>query len=104
MMHFRNLVENILTHCGYDVSKLEVEVALNEPIQIAAETLEKYADPQMQPTYKLNVPSSGKVRQRRSSGAAAGLHSGDGLSCSGNCFLSVFPAHFHSGQHPDYGA
>lgn len=37
-----NLVENILTHCGYDVSKLEVEVALNEPIQIAAETLEKY--------------------------------------------------------------
>lgn len=37
-----NLVENILTHAGYDVSKLNVEVSLNEPIQIAAETIEKY--------------------------------------------------------------
>ena len=37
-----NLVENVLTHAGYDVSKLNVEVSLNEPIQIAAETIEKY--------------------------------------------------------------
>ena len=36
------LVENILTHAGYDVSKLEVEVSLNEPIQINNETIEKY--------------------------------------------------------------
>ena len=37
-----NLVENVLTHAGYDVSRLNVEVSLNEPIQIAAETIEKY--------------------------------------------------------------
>lgn len=39
-----NLVENILTHCGYDVSKLEVKVSLNEPIQIPADVISKYSD------------------------------------------------------------
>jgi hypothetical protein len=39
-----NLVENVLTHAGYDVSKLEVEVGLNEPIQIPADILQKYSD------------------------------------------------------------
>ena len=39
-----NLVENVLTHAGYDVSKLEVEVSLNEPIQIPADIIEKYSD------------------------------------------------------------
>ena len=38
------LVENILTHCGYDVSKLNVEVGLNEPIQISSDTIAKYND------------------------------------------------------------
>ena len=32
-----NLVENILTHGGYDVSKMEIEIGLNEPIQIPAD-------------------------------------------------------------------
>jgi len=36
------LVENILTHCGYDVSKMEIEIGLNEPIQIPADVIEKY--------------------------------------------------------------
>ena len=39
-----NLIENILTHAGYDVSKLNVEVSLNEPIQVPADTIEKYND------------------------------------------------------------
>jgi len=38
------LVENILTHAGYDVSKLDVKVSLNEPIQISADTINKYSD------------------------------------------------------------
>ena len=37
-----NLVENILTHGGYDVSKMEIEVSLNEPIQIPADIIDKY--------------------------------------------------------------
>ena len=36
------LIENILTHCGYDVSRMEIEVGLNEPIQIPADVIEKY--------------------------------------------------------------
>ena len=39
-----NLVENILAHAGYDVSKVDVEVSLNEPIQISSDTLQKYSD------------------------------------------------------------
>lgn len=39
-----NLIENILTHAGYDVSKIDVEVSLNEPIQIPADTIAKYND------------------------------------------------------------
>ena len=39
-----NLVENILTHCGYDVSKLDVKVSLNEPIQVPADVIDKYSD------------------------------------------------------------
>ena len=39
-----NLVENILTHGGYDVSKMEIEVGLNEPIQIPADIIQKYSD------------------------------------------------------------
>lgn len=39
-----NLVENVLTHAGFDVSKLEVEVNLNEPIQIPADVISKYND------------------------------------------------------------
>jgi len=38
------LVENILTHCGYDVSRLDVKVSLNEPIQISADVISKYSD------------------------------------------------------------
>lgn len=38
------LIENILTHAGYDVEKIDVEVAINEPIQIPADVIEKYAD------------------------------------------------------------
>lgn len=37
-----NLVENILTHAGYNVAKLDVEVGLNEPIQMSADLFEKY--------------------------------------------------------------
>lgn len=37
-----SLSENILTHAGYDVSKLEIKIKLNKPIQISADTLEKY--------------------------------------------------------------
>lgn len=39
-----NLIENILTHAGYDVSKLTIKVGLNEPIQVPADVIEKYAD------------------------------------------------------------
>lgn len=38
------LIENILTHAGYDVSKIDVTVSINEPIQVPADTIEKYAD------------------------------------------------------------
>ena len=37
-----SLSENVLTHAGYDVSKLEINIKLNKPIQISADTLEKY--------------------------------------------------------------
>lgn len=37
-----SLSENVLTHAGYDVSKLEIKIKLNKPIQISADTLEKY--------------------------------------------------------------
>ena len=36
------LVENVLTHAGYDVSKMEIEIGLNEPIQIPADVIDKY--------------------------------------------------------------
>jgi hypothetical protein len=39
-----NLVENILTHAGYDVSKIEVDVSINEPIQVPADVINKYKD------------------------------------------------------------
>lgn len=39
-----NLVEKVLTHAGYDVSKLDVEVSLSEPIQIPADVIAKYND------------------------------------------------------------
>lgn len=39
-----NLVENVLTHAGYDVSKLDVDINLNEPIQIPADVIAKYND------------------------------------------------------------
>ena len=39
-----NLVENLLTHAGYDVSRLDVKVTLNEPIQISADIISKYSD------------------------------------------------------------
>lgn len=39
-----NLVENVLTHAGYNVANLEVEVSLNEPIQIPADVISKYND------------------------------------------------------------
>lgn len=39
-----NLVENILTHGGYDVSRMDIEVSLNEPIQIPADIIQKYND------------------------------------------------------------
>lgn len=38
------LIENVLTHAGYDVSKLDIEVSLNEPIQIPADVISKYND------------------------------------------------------------
>lgn len=38
------LVANILTHAGYDVSKLDIKVTLNEPIQISADVISKYSD------------------------------------------------------------
>lgn len=39
-----NLIENVLTHAGYDVSKVDVEVSLNEPIEIPSDVIAKYAD------------------------------------------------------------
>lgn len=39
---FISLCENVLTHAGYDVSKIDIKVELSQPIQIAADTLEKY--------------------------------------------------------------
>ena len=39
-----NLIENILTHAGYDVAKLTIKIGLNEPVQVPADTIEKYAD------------------------------------------------------------
>jgi len=38
------LIENILAHGGYDVTKMTVDVGLNEAIQIPADTIEKYND------------------------------------------------------------
>lgn len=38
-----SLTENVLTHAGYDVDSLDIEVSLNEPIQVSAETVEKYS-------------------------------------------------------------
>lgn len=37
------LAENVLTHAGYDVSKLDITVSLNEPIQIPADVIDKYS-------------------------------------------------------------
>ena len=39
-----NLIENVLTHAGYDVSKLTIKIGLNEPVQVPADVIEKYAD------------------------------------------------------------
>lgn len=38
-----SLTENVLTHAGYNVDDLEIEVSLNEPVQVSADTVEKYA-------------------------------------------------------------
>jgi len=38
------LVENILTHAGYDVTTMDIEVSLNEPIQLSADVISKYSD------------------------------------------------------------
>ena len=38
-----SLTENVLTHAGYDVDSLDIEVSLNEPMQVSAETVEKYS-------------------------------------------------------------
>lgn len=39
-----NLIECILTHAGYDVGKINVEVILNKPIQLANDLIAKYSD------------------------------------------------------------
>ena len=61
------LVANILTHCGYDVNKLDIKVTLNEPVQISADVISKYSDiadllksfkevnPQMTPTNQFQL-------------------------------------------------
>ena len=36
------LIENVLTHAGYDVSRLTIKVGLNEPVQVTADTIKKY--------------------------------------------------------------
>ena len=38
------LVEKIMTHAGFDVSKINVEVTLNKPIQISNDLIAKYND------------------------------------------------------------
>ena len=38
------LIECILTHAGFDVTKIDVEVTLNKPIQISNDLIAKYAD------------------------------------------------------------
>lgn len=38
------LVHCILAHCGYDVSKLDVEISLEKPIQISSDQIQKYVD------------------------------------------------------------
>lgn len=38
------LVHCILAHCGYDVSKLDIEVSLEKPIQISSDQIQKYVD------------------------------------------------------------
>lgn len=38
------LIENIAAHCGYNVNKLSINVSLNEPIQLTADTIAKYKD------------------------------------------------------------
>ena len=61
------LVANVLTHCGYDVNKLDIKVTLNEPVQISADVISKYSDiadllksfkevnPQMTPTNQFQL-------------------------------------------------
>lgn len=39
-----NLVENVLAHGGYDVSRLQVDVSINAPIQVSNDTIEKYGN------------------------------------------------------------
>lgn len=38
------LAENVLAHAGFDIDKLTTEIILEEPIQIASDTLAKYSD------------------------------------------------------------
>lgn len=38
------LVHCILAHCGYDVSKLDIEISLEKPIQISSDQIQKYVD------------------------------------------------------------
>jgi len=38
------LVEKIMTHAGFDVTKINVEVTLNKPIQISNDLIAKYND------------------------------------------------------------
>lgn len=38
------MVECILTHAGFDVSKIDVDVTLNKPIQVSSDLIAKYAD------------------------------------------------------------
>lgn len=39
-----DLTEKVLTHAGYNVGNLEIEVSLNEPIQVSADVISKYND------------------------------------------------------------
>ena len=39
-----NLIENILTHAGFDVTTIDVEVILNKPIQLTSDLIAKYSD------------------------------------------------------------
>ena len=36
------LIENVLTHAGYDVASLDIKVGLNEPIQLSDDVFTKY--------------------------------------------------------------